>query len=290
MRGSGCRLWAAAALACLMPLTANAAPPVQGVADLIYECANSLEWAEQNADTRHPVTSDMVWANYDSYKRVNAVSEAASKAELDLYWDEILSDEGPEALREMIVFTAGVCAQDYSELLEQGPLATGAAPSFGADAEPARYSAAQLQDYVDQTGDYASVADYIVHDMPDGKDPFGQSAEGEMLGRMVVDAGAKGVIRFSDDAILAMVGARYWQYNPPASRIVEDEYRRRLSVRNYSAAQGKSWTERAARDRAEQARLARAKPVGSIGRHCEKYMEPAGPGTPAAWVTKCATR
>ncbi len=45
--------------------------------------------------------------------------------------------------------------------------------------------------------------------------------------------------------------------------------------------------QRAAADCAEQARRADAPRVGSIGKYCEKYMEPAGPETPACWVTKC---
>lgn len=285
-RGGG---FALGAIAVLVGAGAAIAATPQGKADLIYECATSLEWAERHSDRSYQITSKMVWDNYDAFARANSVSMEEAEASLQSYWDELRQSDGEAFVTEMILFTAGVCEQDYIELLSAPGGSLASAPSFGADdtAGEEPVSVEWLQVYIDRTGDYASVADTIVYRLPNGTDRFSQSPEGELLGRMVEAAGAKGLIKFSDASILAMIGAHYWQYNPAASRLVEGEYQRRLRVRNYSKAQGRSWTERAAADRAEQARLAKAKPVGSIGRHCEKYLDPAGPGTPAMWVTKC---
>ncbi len=254
----------------------------QQQAVLIYECGKALVWAEAYSSQKLSVSSDEVWNHFDAFAATHSVSEAKAKIALDDYWQAVFDEDGQDELVHLIMTTASRCEEEYLDR-RTSQTVTAAAEQVA----PVEYTVAQLQAHIDETGDYASVADYIVYHLPNGKDPFGDSPEGELLGRMVMDAGPKGLIRFSDASILAMVEAQYWQYNPPASRLVDAEYRRRLRVRNYSQAQGRSWGERAARDRAEQARLAKAKPVGSIGKHCDKYLEPAGPGTPAAWVTKC---
>lgn len=256
----------------------------QQEAVLIYECGKALVWAETYSDEVLRVTSEEVWAHFDQFAKNHSVSEAKAAIAINGYWQEIYDEDGAEELESMIMMAALSCEDKYLKRREQ----------VSADAQESRLArdltVEQLQSLLDRTGDASSVADYIVYQMPNGKDPFADSPRGELLGRLVVDAGAEGIRRFSDAAILAMVGARYWQYNPPATRLVDAEYRRRLRARNYSEAQGRSWTQRAAADRAEQARLAKAKPVGSIGKRCDKYLEPAGPGTPAAWVTKCSSR
>jgi hypothetical protein len=256
----------------------------QQEAVLIYECGKSMVWAEAYSDEVLRVTSDEVWAHFDQFAASHTISEAKAAIALDAYWQEIYDEDGAEELTSMIMMAALSCEDKYLKRREQ---VTAASEGNHLVRE---LSVEQLQSLFERTGDASSVADYIVYQMPNGKDPFADSPRGELLGRLVVDAGADGIRRFSDAAILAMVGARYWQYNPPATRLVDAEYRRRLRARNYSEAQGRSWTQRAAADRAEQARLANAKPVGSIGKHCNKYLEPAGPGTPAAWVTKCSSR
>lgn len=280
----GARLLAIVSLVTLPAALAAQVSEEQQEAVLIYECGKSLVWAEAYSDEVLRVTSDEVWAHFDQFAASRSISEAKASIALDSYWQEIYDEDGAEGLESMIMMVALSCEDKYLKRREQ----------VSADAQESRLvrdlNVEQLQSLLDRTGDASSVADYIVYQMPNGKDPFADSPKGGLLGQLVVDAGAEGIRRFSDAAILAMVGAHYWQYNPPASRLVDAEYRRRLRARNYSEAQGRSWTQRAAADRAEQARLAKAKPVGSIGKRCDKYLEPAGPGTPAAWVTKCSSR
>ena len=280
----GARLLAIGSLLALPGALAAQVSEEQQEAVLIYECGKSLVWAEAYSDEVLRVTSDEVWAHFDQFAASHSISEAKAAIALNGYWQEIYDEDGAEELASMIMMAALSCEDKYLKRREQVAAASEAGRLVR------ELSVEQLQSLLERTDDAPSVADYIVYQMPNGKDPFADSPKGELLGRLVVDAGASGIRRFSDAAILAMVGARYWQYNPAATRLVDAEYRRRLRDRNYSEAQGRSWTHRAAADRAEQARLAKAKPVGSIGRHCDKYLEPAGPGTPAAWVTKCSSR
>ncbi|WP_170304694.1 hypothetical protein [Croceicoccus estronivorus] len=264
----------------------------QETADYIYECGLALDWGEQHAQQSYRVDSVFTQKHLDSViSRNKGVSEDTSAANIKKLWSDTAKSDGQAGLRTYILDTARDCEQIYLELLAQ---------ERGGSAQPApqppanestqisqNFTAADLRNYVRRTGNHAAVADYIVYKYPNGKDPFGDSPEGELLGELIVEIGAKGVIRFSDAAILAIIGNHYWQYNPPASRIAEAEYQRRLRVRKYNAAQSRSWAERAAADRARQAREANAKPVGSLGRHCEKYYDPGGPGVGGAWITKC---
>ena len=91
----------------------------------------------------------------------------------------------------------------------------------------------------------------------------------------------------SDEAVYTIATKHYWQYNPPATRLIFDEYMRRLRAKKQTQDEGQRWAERAAADRARQAQQANAKPVGSLGKSCEVIYRPAEPGIAGSRIVKC---
>ncbi|WP_144095703.1 hypothetical protein [Croceicoccus sediminis] len=281
------RIAAAAALAVVIgqPLAANDRDEELATLVTVLECNMALMLMTETTGVPYAVDPDTIAIDYEARLRLSSFTDEEVTAEMKRTWHEYRDTHGQDAFYSYVEGAADECTAIYLEKARTPAPAPAPQP---ASSGPAKVITADyLRDHLNRNGDYRSVADFIVYTLPDGKDPFKENAMGELLGQMVVETGAKGVIRFSDAAIMAMIAHRYWQYNPPASRIVDAEYRRRLRVKNYTAQEESRWAQRAAADRAEQARRADAPWVGSIGKHCEKYMEPAGPGTPAYWVTKC---
>lgn len=243
-----------------------------------YECAVAMISLEDNAGMTFDTDVEYVIADFDARIAESPYTETQVKQALDkriAFWKSQLN---PEDYLTWASDLGEGCDQMYTELRSRPPEPSG---------KPQVIDAQYLRAHLAKTGDYRNVADFIVYTYPAGSNPFAENPMGELLGEMVVAAGSKGVIMFSDAAITAMVEHHYWKYNPPATRIVDAEYRRRLRALRMTSEQGSEWSRRAAKDRAEQARLADAPWIGSIGRHCEKNMMPAEPGVPAMWVTVC---
>lgn len=272
---------ALAALLLAQPLAASDRDEELATLVTVLECNMAMELMTEATGIPYAVDPDTIAIDYEARLRQSTFTDEEVIAELKRTWHEYRDTSGQDAFFSYVEGAADECNAIYLEKA-QTP-----APAPTQSGPPKVITAEYLRDHLRQNGDYRSVADFIVYTLPDGKNPFEENAMGELLGQMVVETGANGLIRFSEAAIMAMVEHRYWQYNPPATRLVDAEYRRRLRVKNYTAQEGSRWAQRAAADRAEQARRADAPWVGSIGKHCEKYMEPAGPGTPAYWVTKC---
>jgi len=243
-----------------------------------YECAVAISaMAKQSGEAFRTDPDDIMSIFGDLLVKTDYGEDdvhAAMQARMR-YWKAALP---PADYRIWATDLAHECDQVYAELQSR--------PS-APDGERRAITAQYLQEHLGQTGDYRNVADFIVHSYPSGSNPFAENAMGELLGQMVVEAGPDGLLMFSDAAVLAMIENHYWKYNPAASRLVDNEYRRRLRMQRMTSEQGSEWSRRAARDRAEQARRAEAPWVRSIGKHCEKYMVPPGSGSPAMWVTEC---
>lgn len=304
-------IMAAAAVALISAAPVVSVAQESDGAEYLFECGVALHVSETKG-IKLPITSK--FANDHFVKETGGSEEVQERADAEVrrIWKQIRKEKGQAGLEAYVLGTARDCSDLYQELAARkaGTYKPGApnaatrqasaqAPQQTRQQAPQQasapmqlnslgtLSAASLRAHVAQTGDYAAVADYLVYHYPYGKDLFKPNADGDYLGEIIAQIGAKGVRSFSDEAIYAIAYKHYWQYNPPASRIIDAEYTRRMRAKRQSVDEGRRWAERAAADRAEKARQANARPVGSLGQHCEKSYRPAEPGFPGMWITKC---
>lgn len=261
------------------PITSHAqAAASQDSIDSIYECARALEVGEAGNKT-YDFGSKRAWDYFDKRLANSNATEALAKANITKLWEDYQAKNGQDELVAYAWATAKECDVALAYAEQDSMIAVAAEP-------PKALTARDLRYHLQQTGDYSIVADYIVGRYPYGKKLMEEIPEGNLLGELVVETGAKGVMKFSDDAVYAMANQYYWQYNPPATRIIFAEYQRRLRVRKYNENEGKRWAERAAQDRAQQAAKSYA-PSSSGSRavsrkgSCTTVTDHAGGGTKA---------
>lgn len=242
------------------PFSAMPASAGSEDSELIYECALALDFAARSGVSL-PVSSGRAMAQFGELTGNDPTLRKRAERAVDAIWTEYRKESGREALDRYKLSVAQDCSDLYVELAEQEAVEVeGQLNSMGT------LSAAALRSYAARTGDYGEVANYLVYNYPYGKDLFKPNADGDLLGQLIVEAGPSGLRKWSDEAIYAIATKHYWQYNPPATRLLEAEYRRRLRAKRQSDAEARAWAQRAADDRARQARQANAPYVGSIGR------------------------
>ncbi|WP_339827694.1 hypothetical protein [uncultured Parasphingorhabdus sp.] len=254
-------------LSCLAGLAALSIPAAasaqtahaQDRVDSIYECAQAIQVGEEQGNS-YDVSSTFARGYLDRVLGQGGASKSTAKTNVTRQWLDYKAKNGERALLDHVLEAADECeavlyeiAADDSYNSRGSVVAVAAAAAAPAAEAPDSYSVADLRYHVQETGDYAAVADYIVERYPYGKKLMEEIPEGNLLGELVVETGAKGVTRFSDAAVVALANQYYWQYNPPATRIIFAEYQRRLRVRKYTENEGKQWAARAAKDRAAQA-------------------------------------
>ena len=227
--------------------------------DGIYECVLAIDHAERKG-VELPVSSEHSMAHFSKLTGNNPAVRERAKLAVDAIWRDYREERGSEALEKYILEEAQICSDIYVELAERD-----AAEVEGQLNSLGTLSAAALRAYVTRTGDYGEVANYLVSYYPYGKDLFKPNEDGDLLGQLIVEVGAAGLRRWSDEAIYAIANKHYWQYNPPATRLVFAEYQRRMRMMRQTEAEAQRWAQRAADDRAEQARQANATYVGSLG-------------------------
>ena len=264
------------AAACLLvaaaPLRANTED-----AELIYECGLAMQFAEKE-DIQLPVSSNRAMGHFAEVTRNDPNLRNEADRQIRAVWDGMRKSDGRPALERYILSVAQDCSDLYVELAERDAAAVeGELNSLGT------LSAAALRSYATRTGDLGEIANYLVYNYPYGKDLFKPNEDGDLLGQLVVEAGASGLRRWSDEAIYAIANKHYWQYNPPATRLVDAEYRRRMRMMRQTQSEAQRWAQRAADDRAAQARRANAPYVGSIGRGSSSRP------TPGSGVVVCTT-
>ena len=246
------------AAACLLvaaaPLRANTED-----AELIYECGLAMQFAEKE-DIQLPVSSNRAMGHFAEVTRNDPNLRNEADRQVRAVWDGMRKSDGRPALERYVLSVAQDCSDLYVELAERDAAAVeGELNSLGT------LSAAALRSYATRTGDLGEIANYLVYNYPYGKDLFKPNEDGDLLGQLVVEAGASGLRRWSDEAIYAIANKHYWQYNPPATRLVDAEYRRRMRMMRQTQSEAQRWAQRAADDRAAQARRANAPYVGSLG-------------------------
>lgn len=256
-------------------------------ADEIWECAAAINVA-QSKGLKLPVSADHVIDHFLKLTGGSKEAEDSADAEVRRFWTQLREQKGQAGLEAYVLETARECSDLYAKASELGQQRVPASQPGRQDLNAlGTLSAASLRAYVEQTGDHGGVADYLVYHYPYGKDLFKPNDDGDYLGQLIASVGVTGVRRFSNEAVYAIEHNRYWQYNPPATRVVHEEYRRRLRAQRQTEDEGRRWAERAAADRARKARDANAKPVGSLGRSCEVIYRPAEPGIPGSRIVKC---
>ena len=246
------------AAACLLvaaaPLRANTED-----AELIYECGLAMQFAEKE-DIQLPVSSNRAMGHFAEVTRNDPNLRNEADRQVRAVWDGMRKSDGRPALERYVLSVAQDCSDLYVELAERDAAAVeGELNSLGT------LSAAALRSYATRTGDLGEIANYLVYNYPYGKDLFKPNEDGDLLGQLVVEAGASGLRRWSDEAIYAIANKHYWQYNPPATRLVDAEYRRRMRMMRQTQSEAQRWAQRAADDRAQKARQANAPYVGSLG-------------------------
>lgn len=275
------------ALLMIHPECAEANDIAQRATNDIYECGQAMDWGKQMAGQRYQIDSKVVWDHLDSEIRSKGTHIGDAADAVKVMWKKKRAKDGASNLRSYILAKASACDKQYASIASAKASLASNASGQPTLAGSKRLNAPALKYYLQQTEDYTGVADYIVALMPNGKNLMGDSPEGDLLGEMIAERGAKGAKVFSDAVIVATLNRRYWQYNPPASIIVENEYRRRMRALKYSQDQARRMVQREEEERLERERRANAKPVGSLGKHCEKQYEPGSLGIPGAWVTRC---
>tara|TARA_B100000678_G_C18191199_1_gene495416 strand:- start:665 stop:1546 length:882 start_codon:yes stop_codon:yes gene_type:complete len=256
------------------------APPARAStkdAELIYECAVALEYAEDKG-AGLPVAAGRAMAHFDEVTGNDPTLRKRAEQIVDASWKSYRKDKGRDAFDRYVLSVAQDCSDLYVELAEGASADTEARLNA-----QGTLSAAALRSYATRTGDYGEVANYLVYYYPYGKDLFQPNEDGDLLGQLIVEAGATGLRGWSDEAIYAIANGHYWQYNPPATRLVFAEYQRRMRKMRQSEAEAQRWAQRAAADRAQKARQANAPYVGSLGTG-KPYKPKAGSG-----VVVCTT-
>ena len=246
-------------------------------AELIYECGLAIEFAAKKG-VQLPVSASRAMSHFASETRNDPQLRKDADRQIRTVWDEFRKSDGRQALERYILSVAQDCSDLYVERAErEAAQVEGQLNSLGT------LSAAALRSYAMRTGDLGEVANYLVYHYPYGKDLFKPNEDGDLLGQLVVEAGASGLRRWSDEAIYAIANKHYWQYNPPATRLVDAEYRRRMRMMRQTQSEAQRWAQRAADDRAAQARRANAPYVGSIG------SGSSGRSKPRSGVVVCTT-
>ncbi|NCP17554.1 MAG: hypothetical protein GW855_00115 [Erythrobacter sp.] len=228
-------------------------------AELIYECGLAMEFASKKG-ANLPVSANRAMSHFGEVTGNDPKLRKQADQAIRAIWDEQKKRDGRKAFNRYLLSVAQDCSDFYVELAERE-----AAEVEGQLNSRGTLSAAALRSYATRTGDSGEVANYLVYYYPYGKDLFQPNDDGDLLGQLIVEAGAAGLRRWSEEAIYAIANRHYWQYNPPATRLVFAEYQRRSRMKRQTEAEAQRWAQRAADDRAEQARRANAPYVGSLG-------------------------
>lgn len=262
------RLLLAAALALPVSAAITAAPAPSGTQDieLVLECARALDIAASKG-TGLPVQAHVALADFERITKRDANLRKQAEKAVDGIWADYRKTKGREAFDRYVLSVAEDCSDLYVQ--RDAKLRQAAAkPKVSPENELnslGTLSAGALRAFVQRTGNSPAVADYLVYHYPYGKDLFKPNEDGDYLAQLILQAGPAGVKRFSDEAVYAIANKHYWQYNPPATRLIFDEYRRRMRQMRQNEDDARRWAQRAADDRARQARSANARPVGSLG-------------------------
>lgn len=204
----------------------------------MYECATAMRAAEKLGEPLR-FSSGVFFTEFnDLITRQGAdrsVSEAFSKEQFDLF----TKGKSPAIAQRYIIAVAHDCEQlmiqREADRIETERAKTASRPITVAD----------LRTHFEANRNLPVIVDYILDRHPGGKPLMGNPIpEGEFLAELLLHVGEQGVKALSDSALVTIVNRPFWQYNPPASKLAQAEYSRRLRARKYGQREAKAWAQR----------------------------------------------
>lgn len=241
LRGVGC-VSAMALIAAALPAAAqnDDQPSNQDIANSTYECATAMRYSEANGEPLR-FSSAVLFDEFDAMIKAHGVSKDAAATFAKNQFDT-LTQGMSESKAEDYIFDLAILCEELTIEREDRRIA---AERAKADEQGGEINVAYLREHFAANRNPRVIADYIVDRYPIGKGLTGDPiAEGEYLGELIVELGPIGVRSFSDAAILSVMNSPYWQYNPPASKLVIEEYQRRLRVMKFNQRDAAAWAQR----------------------------------------------
>lgn len=214
-------------------------PTKQDIANSVFECAVMMRYAEE-LNEPFQFNSRVLFLEFEEYERNHGVSKQAAIDFAKEQFETLTAGMTEGRAEDFIIDTALDCESIFIERE-----AKRIAKEQGEASEGREITVADLRAHFATNRNPRVIADYIIDRHPGGKALMGDPIpEGEYLAELVVQIGVSGIKALSDGALVAMADRPYWQYNPPASRLVIEEYRRRLRARKYSEREAKAWAKR----------------------------------------------
>lgn len=250
----------AAALAISGATTALAQTAVtqQELADTTFECATAMRYAEELGEPM-AFPSRLLFDEFNELVKKGAdraVAAAFAKDQFELFTRNM----SRSAAEDYIVDLAHECEQLTIER-EGNRIA-----QERAEAAERPITVADLRAHFDTNRNLPVIVDYILDRYPDGKALMGEPIpEGEFLAELLLRVGENGVKALSDSALVTIVNRQFWQYNPPASRLAQAEYSRRLRARKYSENEARNWAKRVEDERRTSLRQSASRTAERLG-------------------------
>ncbi|WP_233994158.1 hypothetical protein [Porphyrobacter sp. AAP60] len=217
----------------------------QDLANTTLECASAMKFSEDNGEPLR-FSSAVLFEEFLELERKHGVSREIAAKWAQQQFDTLTAGK-TESAAEDYVFDLAVMCEELTIEREDRRIA---AERQQAHEQGGEINVPFLRQHMAANRNPRLIADYIVDRHPGGKGRMGDPIpEGEYLGELVVEIGKLGVQALSDAAIVAMITDPFWQYNPPATRLVTEEYQRRLRVMKFNARDAQAWAGRVQAER-----------------------------------------
>lgn len=212
----------------------------QDLANTTLECATAMKFSEdQGLPLRF--SSTVLFDEFLALERDHGVSREIAAQWAQQQFDTLTEGKSQSAAEDYVYDLAEMCEELTIEREDRRI----AAEAQQAGEQGGEINVAFLREHMTANRNPRLIADYIVDRHPGGKGRMGDPIpEGEYLGELMVEIGKLGVQALSDGAIVAMITDPFWQYNPPATRLVTEEYQRRLRVMKFNQRDAQAWAGR----------------------------------------------
>lgn len=241
------------------PLHAQIPHSVQERADTMYECATAMIYAEKELGEPFRFSSRVLFDEFDDLVKQGAdrtIAAAFAKEQFELF----TKGKSRAGADDYIVDLARDCEQ----LMIQREAIRIEKERAEASARPITVD--YLREHFRTNRNLPVIVEYILGRYPSGKSLMGDPIpEGEFLAELLLHVGKEGMKALPDSALVTIVNKQFWQYNPPASKLADAEYRRRLRARKYSQNEAKAWASRVEDERRRDLRRAATSTAQRLG-------------------------
>lgn len=218
----------------------NGTDSYQDLANTTLECATAMQYSEDHGEPLR-FSSAVLFDEFRELERKHGVSRDVAANWAREQFDSLTANMTQSQAEDYIYETAEMCEELTIEREDRRI----AAERQQAHEQGGEINVPFLREHFAANRNPRLIADYIVDRHPGGKGRMGDPIpEGEYLGELMVEIGKLGVQALSDGAIVAMITDPFWQYNPPATQLVTDEYQRRLRVKKFNERDAKAWATR----------------------------------------------